>query len=98
MEIQLENGKYTVVNDNGKLSALWYEQPWRDLTGDGLILAMVHEIHDLQTKLKELTAEIDNIKQVEFPKRLNNVTKSIIAERDKLREKLAQFTSSSLNH
>ena len=38
---------------------------------------------------ERLTAELDNIKQVEFPKRLRNVTKPIIAQRDALQAKLA---------
>lgn len=47
MNITLEGGKYTVVNDNGKLSALRYGEPWRDCGGDGLMQALVHEIEAL---------------------------------------------------
>jgi len=39
-------------------------------------------------EIERLKAEIDNIKQVEFPRRLRNVTKPLIAERDALRAEL----------
>lgn len=57
-KIELENGKYTVVNelnDGGGLKALRYGEEWRNLAGDNLILAMYHEIERLQERLS--TAE-----------------------------------------
>jgi len=40
--IVLEGGKYTVQHDNGSdFKALRYGEPWRSLTGDGLILSLV---------------------------------------------------------
>jgi hypothetical protein len=43
--IDLENGKYTVIHENGSnLRALRYGEEWRSLTGDGLVLAMAHQI------------------------------------------------------
>lgn len=49
--IDLENGKYSVIHSYGQgLRALRYGELWRDLAGDGLILAMAHEIE----RLKEL--------------------------------------------
>jgi len=47
--IEIEDGKYAVVHDNGAdLRALRYGEPWRDLTGDGLVLAMAQEIEALR--------------------------------------------------
>lgn len=46
---------------------------------------------------ERLTAELDNIKQVEFPKRLRNVTKPIIAQRDALRAKLAALEKEAID-
>ena len=46
-EIQLEDGKYTVISDRGNLMAKRYGEPWRDLTGDNLVHAMFSEIQRL---------------------------------------------------
>lgn len=42
----------------------------------------------LRDENEKLNAEVDNIKQVEFPRRLDKVVKPIIAERDTLRTQL----------
>jgi hypothetical protein len=42
-----DNGKYTVVNDNGILTALRYNEPWRSLAGDNLVAAMLDEVNRL---------------------------------------------------
>lgn len=47
--IELENGKYTVrQHDDGRLTAERYHEPWRDLTGDKMIGALVSEIERLR--------------------------------------------------
>jgi hypothetical protein len=47
--IVLDDGKYTVIHDNGtNFRALRYNEEWRDLTGDGLVLAMAQEIETLR--------------------------------------------------
>lgn len=47
--IALEGGEYAVLHDNGaNLRAYRYGAPWRDLTGDGLVLALVQRIEDLE--------------------------------------------------
>ena len=46
------DGKYTVINDNGKLTALRYGEPWkRDLTGNNLIYWMLCEVDNLKAEL-----------------------------------------------
>jgi hypothetical protein len=46
--IELDGGKYTVTHRSGtELQALRYGEPWRDLTGDGLVLALCQEIESL---------------------------------------------------
>jgi hypothetical protein len=48
-KIELEGGKYTVIHDNGaNLHALRHGEPWRELVGDGLVLAMAQRIEDLE--------------------------------------------------
>jgi hypothetical protein len=43
------DGKYTVINDNGNLTALRHGEPWtRDFTGDNLIYWMLVEVERLK--------------------------------------------------
>lgn len=46
--IVLEGGKYTVLSDGGVLRALRNGEPWRDLTGDKLVGALVDRIDELE--------------------------------------------------
>lgn len=49
-EIPLEDGKYLIrFYSDGTFYALRYDQPWRALAGDKLMLALCHEIERLQT-------------------------------------------------
>lgn len=49
------NDKYTVIHDNGiGLRAERYGEPWRDLTGDGLVLAMAQEIESLRDRMSQV--------------------------------------------
>lgn len=55
-KIELENGKYTIVNElneGGGFHALRYGEQWRNLAGDNLILAMVHRMEELQDRLSQ---------------------------------------------
>jgi hypothetical protein len=57
-EIKVCSGKYTIQrHDNGQIHALRYGQPWRDLTGDGMVLALFHEIQDLRLKSEQFAAK-----------------------------------------
>lgn len=42
--VTVADGKYTVVIDGGKLTALRYGEPWRDLCGDNLIYWLAVEL------------------------------------------------------
>lgn len=69
-KIDLLDGKYTVTHQNGlNLNALRYGQQWRDLNGDGLVLAMAQRINELESYLnigndntEKLAREISNSK------------------------------------
>ncbi|WP_060210220.1 hypothetical protein [Sporosarcina koreensis] len=53
-KIVLDNGKYTVINELGEgggFRALRHGEEWRSLAGDGLVLAMYHEIERLNEQL-----------------------------------------------
>lgn len=52
--VTLCDGKYTVINDAGVVTAELYGQPWRDFVGDGLVLAMMHEIERLKGELADV--------------------------------------------
>ena len=47
-QITVEDGKYTVIFDNGQLHALRYGERWRDLSGDKLIYALMCRIQALE--------------------------------------------------
>lgn len=51
----VSDNKYTIIfYDDGSLKALRYGEHWRDLTGDGLVLAMLQEIDDLKEQINSL--------------------------------------------
>lgn len=53
--IDVAAGKYTVVHEHGTgLRALRHGEPWRDLSGDGLVLALAQEIEALQEQVQQL--------------------------------------------
>lgn len=58
--ISLENGKYTLHNHNGLLTADRYGQPWRDCTGDGLMLSLAHRVEALEAEIAELKNALDD--------------------------------------
>lgn len=57
IDITLEDGKYRVVLPrnylDGGMKALRYGQPWRNLAGDNLILAMAQEIDRLRKQISD---------------------------------------------
>lgn len=56
-KMEFANGKYTVIHDNGKLTALRNGEPWnRDLVGDNLVYWMLMDA-------LELKQQLDNLKQ-----------------------------------
>jgi hypothetical protein len=52
-EITVADGKYTVViKETGGMEALRYGEPWRELTGDGLIYALASELADARAVIE----------------------------------------------
>lgn len=47
-------GKYTVIFEGGKLRAERHGTPWRSMTGDGMVLAMLQEVDELKTKVENM--------------------------------------------
>ncbi len=52
-QVTVAEGKYTVVIDGGKLTALRYGEPWRDLCGDNLIYWLAVELQAARAALAE---------------------------------------------
>lgn len=53
--VSLEEGKYRLIRyKNGALSALRHGEPWRDLTGDKLVGALLDRLLDAEAHLKEI--------------------------------------------
>lgn len=49
--IKLQDGKYTITNNNGVLKAFRYGEEWRDIVGDNLICALVQKVNELEDEL-----------------------------------------------
>jgi len=60
--ITLEDGKYTILNDNGVLTMLRHGEPWpasADLCRAGVVLALVHEVERLRAAASSAKTRID---------------------------------------
>lgn len=59
MRHSFENGKYTVISDNGKLTALRYGAEWQDLSGNNLVYWMLVEVDKLKKGILGLVDQSD---------------------------------------
>lgn len=61
-KMDFADGKYTVINDNGKLTALRHGEPWgRDLVGDNLVYWMLVDSLQLKAQRNALLAALKEI-------------------------------------
>ena len=61
-KMDFADGKYTVINDNGKLTALRHGEPWdRDLVGDNLVYCMLVDSIRLVTQRDALLEALKEI-------------------------------------
>lgn len=82
LEITVGDGKYTVAQTpDGRLSALRNGEPWRDLTGDKLVLCLAQE-------LDAARAEIRTLHRDELLKRIDTLE----AESGDQRQQIDQLT------
>jgi hypothetical protein len=58
MKIELCDCKYTYINDEKGQRALRHGLPWRNLIGDGFILAMAQRIEELEKQLEDVETEL----------------------------------------
>lgn len=55
LRVSVDDGKYTIIQASaGGLRALRYGEEWRDLTGDGMVLALAQEIQNLRDVLESI--------------------------------------------
>jgi hypothetical protein len=54
-------GKYTVVFEGNRFYAYRYGAEWRDLCGDGLVLAMLQDYDELKTRYDALIAFMNQV-------------------------------------
>lgn len=60
--IELDDGKYTVINDldvGGGFKALRHGEEWQNLAGDKLILALFHELEKAKNALADVCVQLD---------------------------------------
>lgn len=59
INVAVADGKYRVTFVRGKLTAYRYDEIWRDLTGDNLVLALAQRIEELEKQLNEVSRQLD---------------------------------------
>lgn len=61
LRVTVDDGKYTLVQDaTGKQFALRYGEPWRDLVGDGLTLALGYSIEEARKLAEDAITELES--------------------------------------
>lgn len=48
MRLTLDEGKYEVISEEGKILVLRYGEVWRDFTGDKFMYLLLEEIEELK--------------------------------------------------
>ena len=56
--IDVADGKYTVIYDNGRLTALRYGEPWRDINGDNLVYYLAVELRQARENVQALLLDL----------------------------------------
>lgn len=96
-KLELENGKYTIIEDlnKGKFEALRYGDEWRNLgaEGDNLILALVYKVQELEEIVVKQAEELDNIdiaKMIKERESNDNGIRYTLEEVKKMREEIKE--------
>lgn len=87
MEIYSGEGKYFTVVDNGEIIIYRYGSEWRNETGDGYVLSLLHLINDLTEELEETKRSYDD--QVDS---LENIISDLNEEVSCLNEQVSELT------
>ena len=93
LEITVGDGKYTVVQTpDGQLSVLRNGEPWRDLTGDKLVLCLAQELDAARAEIlfllrrdsEELLKRIDTLEaeNASLHKQIDQLTDDLARARE----------------
>lgn len=52
--LEVENGKYTFINDHGAVRILRHGEAWRDESGDKALLCLLQKVRDYRETIVEL--------------------------------------------
>lgn len=59
LEVSVEDGKYTVIMESdGRLHALRYGEPWRELSGDKFVYCLAAELDQSRNEVADLKAKL----------------------------------------
>lgn len=58
--------KYTVIFEAGKLRAERHGEPWRDLVGDGMVLAMLQDYDSLQHRAHKMECLLHRLQEPRY--------------------------------
>lgn len=79
-EIVVCDGKYTLIMDPCNMRALRYGEPWRDLVGDGFVMALGQEIERQQDRLAKAEALIADMAEHDGAEGFSESTYKLMAE------------------
>ena len=80
MRHDFDDGKYTVINDNGKLTALRHGEPWQDLCGNNLVYWMLVEVDRLKAERDGLVAVMEGLACLGNGDRYGNSDGNVVAQ------------------
>ena len=60
-QIDVENGKYTFLNNSGVVSIKRYGEAWRDESGDKALLCLLQHVEELELEIKHLKEPVKNV-------------------------------------
>ncbi len=101
-KVTVDDGKYTWVVDQGRMSCLRYGEPWIDdftAPGENAVMGLIFEVEDLRDRLKDLGLECAALKimhrgaQRDYP-RLESRVAELEQEKDVLQKKGEQLSCS----
>lgn len=109
LDVMVEDGKYRLIMSvDGRLRALRYGEEWRDLCGDGLILALGQRIEELEADRDQARARLVGLEaalqqehsdavdmarvQNEMYDHQTKAFEVVSAERDQLRKQVEAMT------
>ena len=60
LRVDTNDGKYAVVQEaDGKLHALRYGEPWRELVGDNLVGTLAYDLHAARNTIETLVGALE---------------------------------------